>query len=175
MNFYSELPEETKTENLQLQITKAGNLDNLQWQTVTRERPQDNEIEIEVKVTGLNFRDVMVALDLYPDDSQFLGLECTGIVTNVGKQVTDFQVGDQVITISSHSFSKYLTVNSLLAIRQPDCLNFEQAATIPVTFLTAYYTLVHLAKLQPGEKILIHAAAGGVGLAAIQIAQKIGA
>ncbi|MEM9273738.1 MAG: type I polyketide synthase, partial [Cyanobacteria bacterium P01_F01_bin.143] len=170
LNFSAELPE-----NLQLQITNTGNLDNLQWNSVPRQEPQDNEIEIQVKATGLNFRDVMVALDLYPDNAKFLGLECAGIVTNVGKDVTNFKIGDEAIAIASHSFSEYLTVNSLLAIPKPQSLSFPQAATIPVTFLTAYYTLVHLAQLQPVEKVLIHSAAGGVGLAAIQIAQQIGA
>ena len=161
--------------NLQLHLDLAGSLDSLSWKAVTRTQPQDNEIEIEVKATGLNFRDVMVALDLYPDDTKFLGLECAGIVTKIAKGVTNFQPGDEVMAICDRSFSKYLTVNSLLAIKKPTFLSDPEAATIPVTFLTAYYTLNHIAQLQPGEKVLIHAAAGGVGLAAIQIAQQLGA
>ena len=162
-------------DNQQLQITDKGNLDTLQWQSSTREQPQHNQIEIKVKAMGLNFRDVMIALNLYPDDSQFLGLECAGVVTAIGEGVTNFQIGDEVIAITDHSFSQYVTVDAVLAIPKPDCLTFTEAATIPVTFLTAYYTLVHQGKLQPGEKILIHCAAGGVGLAAIAIAQQIGA
>ena len=165
----------SKPENQQLQISIPGNLDSLEWKPVSRKQPQPNEIEIEVKATGLNFRDVMVALDLYPDETKFLGLECAGIVTKIGKAVTNFKIGDEVVAISNNSFSQYLTVNSQLAIGKPATLSFIEAATIPVTFLTAYYTLVYVAKLQPGEKILIHAAAGGVGIAAIQIAQQIGA
>ena len=161
--------------NKQLEINYPGNLDSLQWKPLTRQQPQDNEIEIEVKATGLNFRDVMVALDLYPDDTKFLGLECAGIVTKLGSNVQNFKIGDEVIAISDNSFSQYLNVNSLLAIPKPPSLSLTAAATIPVTFLTTYYTLVYLAQLQPGEKILIHAAAGGVGLAAIQIARNIGA
>lgn len=161
--------------NLRLEINSPGNLDSLAWKSIPRMQPQDKEIEIEVKATGLNFRDVMVALDLYPDDTKFFGLECAGVVTAVGQAVTDFNVGDEVIAVSDNSFSKYLTVNSLLAISKPKTLSFPQAATVPIAFLTAYYTLVHRARLQPGETVLIHAAAGGVGLAAIQIAQQIGA
>ena len=161
--------------NLQLEISNPGDIDSLEWKTVSRRQPLDNEIEIEIKATGLNFRDVMVALDLYPDETKFLGLECAGVVTAIGKQVTNFQIGDEVIAIAPFSFSKYITVNSLLAISKPESFTFTEAATIPVTFLTAYYTLSHLAQLQPGEKVLIHAAAGGVGLAAIQIAQQLGA
>ncbi len=159
--------------NQQLQISHAGNLDSLQWQPITRSQPQDREIEIEVKATGLNFRDVMIALNLYPDETKFLGLECAGVVTAVGT-AGDFQLGDEVVTISANSFSQYLTVDSRLAIHKPEC-SFAQAATIPVTFLTAYYTLSYVAQIKPGEKVLIHAAAGGVGLAAIQIAQRLGA
>ena len=161
-------------DNLQLQIYNPGNLDSLQWQPIARHAPEDNQIEIEVKATGLNFRDVMVALDLYPDETKFLGLECAGVVTRVGKQVSSFKPGDEVIAIADSSFSQYVLVDSLLAIAKPD-LSYAAATTIPVTFLTAYYTLVYLAQLQPGEKVLIHAAAGGVGLAAIQIAQQLGA
>ncbi|PSB08743.1 polyketide synthase [Pleurocapsa sp. CCALA 161] len=164
-----------RKENFQLCINNPGNLDSLQWQSVNRKQPQDHEIEIEVKATGLNFRDVMVALDLYPDETKFLGLECAGIVTQLGKDVTSFKIGDEVMAIADHSFSQYLVVNSLLAINKPASFSLLEAATIPVTFLTAYYTLVYVAKLQPGEKVLIHAAAGGVGLAAIQIAQHLDA
>jgi myxalamid-type polyketide synthase MxaB len=164
-----------KAGNLQLHIDNPGNLDSLQWKSVNRQQPQDYEIEIEVKATGLNFRDVMVALDLYPDETKFLGLECAGVVTKLGKAVTSFKIGDEVMAIANHSFSQYLVVNSQLAINKPASFSLIEAATIPVTFLTAYYTLVYVAKLQPGEKVLIHAAAGGVGLAALQIAQHIGA
>ena len=164
-----------KPANLQLKINNPGNLDSLQWQPVARKQPLDHEITVEVKATGLNFRDVMVALDLYPDQTKFLGLECAGVVRQLGKAVTNFQVGERVIAISDKSFSQYLTVDALLATHQPRSLSHPEAATIPVTFLTAYYTLIQLAQLQPGQKVLIHAAAGGVGLAAIQIAQHIGA
>ena len=159
----------------QLQITNKGNLDSLQWQHTTRKPPQHNQIEIKVKATGLNFRDVMIALDLYPDELQFLGLECVGEVTAIGEGVSNFQIGDEVIAIASGSFSNYVTVDAELAIAKPSNLTFNEAATIPVTFLTAYYTLVYKAKLQRGEKILIHSAAGGVGLAAVAIAKLIGA
>jgi acyl transferase domain-containing protein/acyl-CoA synthetase (AMP-forming)/AMP-acid ligase II/acyl carrier protein len=161
--------------NLQLQINHPGNLDSLQWQAANRQQPLANEIEIEVKATGLNFRDVMVALDLYPDDTKFLGLECAGIVIAVGSAVSDFKSGDEVMAVAENSFSQYVVVDAQLAINKPASFSLLEAVTIPVTFLTAYYTLVYLAKLQPGQKVLIHAAAGGVGLAAIQIAQYLGA
>ena len=169
---YAGKTERNNLESVRLEIARPGDLDSLQWTSVSRIPPKDNEVEIEVKATGLNFRDVMVALDLYPNETN-LGLECAGTVTAVGN-AAKFQVGDRVMAIAPNSFSRYLTVNSLLAIAQPN-LTFEEAATIPVTFLTAHYTLVRLARLQPGETVLIHAAAGGVGLAAIQIARQLGA
>ncbi|MEL7079358.1 MAG: SDR family NAD(P)-dependent oxidoreductase [Cyanobacteria bacterium J06582_2] len=163
-----------QNQNSRLEINHPGDLDSLTWTSIPRSQPQAHEIEIEVRATGLNFRDVMVALDLYPDETKFLGLEAAGVVTQVGKDVSNFKPGDEVMAISDKSFSQYLVVDSKLAIAKP-AVSFSAAATIPVTFLTAYYTLVYLAKLQPGDKILIHAAAGGVGIAAVQIAQQIGA
>ena len=161
--------------NSQLAIAQPGNLDTLEWQTSDRPQPKAGQIEIAVRATGLNFRDVTVALGLYPGKAQFLGLECAGEVTAVGSEVQDFQVGDLVTAIAPNSFSHYVIADARLAIHQPDNLSFSQAVTIPVTFLTAYHTLVNLARLQPGERVLIHSAAGGVGLAAVAIAQKIGA
>ncbi len=161
--------------NHQLQITQQGNLDSLEWQPTNRTKPGAGQVEIAVKATGLNFRDVTVALGLYPDKAQFLGLECAGEITALGENITDFKIGDQVIAITSKSFSKYVVADASLAVLKPINLTFSQAATIPVTFLTAYHTLVNQARLQPGESILIHSAAGGVGLAAIAIAQQIGA
>ncbi|NJO93486.1 MAG: zinc-binding dehydrogenase, partial [Hydrococcus sp. RM1_1_31] len=160
---------------LRLEIENRGTLDNLQWQPTTRRQPDANEIEIQVHTTGLNFRDVLNALGLYPGSPGLLGLECAGEIVAVGSGVEDFQVGDAVIAIASGSFNQYVTVDAAFAVRKPKNLNFEEAATIPTAFLTAYYTLHHLAKIQPGDKVLIHAAAGGVGLAAIQIAQQAGA
>jgi acyl transferase domain-containing protein/acyl-CoA synthetase (AMP-forming)/AMP-acid ligase II/acyl carrier protein len=165
----------TNPDNQQLQITTKGSLDTLQWQPTARRKPNRHQIEIKVKATGLNFRDVMISLNLYPDKSQFLGLECAGEVTAIGEGVSKFQVGDLVIAIAANSFSNYVIVDELLAIAKPQNLTFIEAATIPVTFLTAYYTLKQIANLQPGEKILIHSGAGGVGLAAIAIAQQRGA
>ncbi len=161
--------------NSQLAIAQPGNLDTLEWQTRDRHQPAVEQIEIAVKATGLNFRDVTVALGLYPGKAQFLGLECAGEITAVGSDVKDFKVGDLVIAIAPNSFSHYVIADARLAIHQPDNLSFSQAATIPVTFLTAYYTLINLARLKPGERVLIHSAAGGVGLATVAIAQKIGA
>ena len=166
---------ETPQANKQLVINQQGNLDSLEWQGTERAQPQPGQIEIAVKATGLNFRDVTVALGLYPDKAQFLGLECAGEITAIGEGVSGFKLGDRVIAIAASSFSNYVITEAALAVLKPDNLSYSEAVTIPVTFLTAYHTLVNQAKLQPGESILIHSAAGGVGLAAVAIAQQIGA
>ncbi|OKH23568.1 polyketide synthase [Hydrococcus rivularis NIES-593] len=160
---------------VRLEIENRGVLDNLHWQPTTRRQPSVGEIEIQVRATGLNFRDVLNALRLYPGDAGLLGLECVGEVVAIGQGVRDFQIGDAVVAIASGSFSQYVTVNAALAVHKPENLSFEEAVTIPGAFSTAYYSLHHLAKISAGDRILIHAAAGGVGLATIQLAQQAGA
>ncbi len=159
----------------QLQITKRGTLENLKLEPTTRRQPKSGEIEIRVLASGLNFRDVLNALDLYPGDAGSLGGECAGKITTIGEGVEGFEIGDPVIAIVPGSFSQYVTINAAMVAPKPEKLSFEEAATIPVVFLTAYYTLHHLAKISAGDRVLIHAATGGVGQAAIQLAQQAGA
>jgi malonyl CoA-acyl carrier protein transacylase len=162
-------------ESYQLQITQRGTLENLTLVPTTRRQPKAGEIEIRVQASGLNFRDVLNALDLYPGDPGPLGAECAGEIVAIGEKTEGFQVGDPVIAIAPSSFSQYVTVNAAMVAPKPEKLSFEEAATIPVVFLTAYYTLHHLAKISAGDRVLIHAATGGVGQAAIQLAQQAGA
>jgi len=159
----------------QLKITMPGTLSQLQWQPIPRVRPQAGEVELRVQATGLNFRDVLNALDLYPGEAGPLGLECVGEVVAVGPGVDTVQVGDTVMAIAPASFTDYVTVDANLVAPKPDTLTAAAAATLPTTFLTAYYALVAVGQLSERDHILIHAAAGGVGQAAIQIAQSIGA
>ncbi|MEA5581854.1 SDR family NAD(P)-dependent oxidoreductase [Nodularia harveyana UHCC-0300] len=158
-----------------LTISTRGTLENLEFTPTERHLPQKGEVEIRVRATGLNFRDLLNALDLYPGDPGALGGECAGEIVAVGEGVTSLRVGDAVVAIAPASFSQYVTVNAQMVAPKPDNLTFAEATTIPITFLTAYYSLHHLAKISPGERVLIHAAAGGVGQAAIQLAQQIGA
>lgn len=162
-------------ENYHLTMEAQGVIDHLQIREKQRSSLGEHEVEIEVKAAGLNFRDVMNVLGLYPGDAGKLGGECAGIVTNVGSAVKDFRVGERVCGIASGCFSKYVVAHELLICKVPQHIDFAAAATIPITFLTAHYAFDRVAKLQRGEKVLIHAAAGGVGLAAIQLAQNIGA
>ncbi|MBD2364812.1 SDR family NAD(P)-dependent oxidoreductase [Anabaena minutissima FACHB-250] len=158
-----------------LTISQKGTLENLTFESTVRRSPDAGEVEIRVRATGLNFRDLLNALDLYPGDAGTLGGECAGEIVAVGAGVSGLAVGDAVVAIAPASFSQYVTVNAQMVAPKPANLTFAEAATIPITFLTAYYSLHHLGKIAPGERVLIHAAAGGVGQAAIQLAQQIGA
>ncbi|MET3805475.1 acyl transferase domain-containing protein/NADPH:quinone reductase-like Zn-dependent oxidoreductase/acyl carrier protein [Nakamurella sp. UYEF19] len=135
-----------------------------------------DEIRISVRAAGVNFRDVMNVLDMYPGDAGWLGLECAGVVIEIGPDVTDLLPGDRVLGITrSEAFATSAICERNMAARMPNGWTFAQAAAAPLVFLTAYYALVDLAALQPRERILVHAAAGGVGMAAVQLAQHLGA
>ncbi len=161
-----------------LEITTPGVLDELRFRELRRRKPGAEEIEIEICAAALNFRDVMKALGIYPMESDMdllLGDECSGRVVTVGRKVKDFKIGDEVIVSALGCFASHITVPALCAIKKPARITFEEAVTIPVTFMTAWYALHTLGQIKQGEKILIQAGTGGVGLAAIQIAQLAGA
>ncbi len=158
-----------------------GQLRNLRWEEGPRITPGLGEVEVQIRATGLNFRDVMYALGMLSDDAiengfagPTLGLEFAGEILRTGPDVDDIGVGDRVVGFGPSSFGNRLVVSTSVLSPIPPGISFEAAATIPTTFFTAYYAMHYLAKLQPGERILIHGAAGGVGIAAIQIAKWIG-
>jgi NADPH:quinone reductase-like Zn-dependent oxidoreductase/acyl carrier protein len=140
-----------------------------------RRQPGPGEVEIRVRATGLNFRDVLNVLGLYPGDAGPLGGECAGEVVAIGEGVSRLAVGDPVVALAPGCFSSYATTLAALAVPIPQHLGFEEAATIPIAFLTADYALRRLGRMRAGDRILIHAASGGVGLAAVQLAQMAGA
>jgi acyl transferase domain-containing protein/NADPH:quinone reductase-like Zn-dependent oxidoreductase/acyl carrier protein len=151
---------------------------HLRWAPTSRRAPEADEIEIAVHATGLNFRDVMWGLGLLPEDiledgyaGPNFGLECAGEVIRVGADVKTMQPGDQVVAFARQAFATHVTVPATIASPRPKGLTPEAAATIPVAFLTAYYGLITCARLKPREWVLIHGGAGGVGLAALQIAR----
>ena len=160
---------------VQLTLPVRGLLDHLTWQPVTRRTPGRGEVEIRVRATGLNFRDVLNALGLYPGDAGAPGSECAGEIVAVGDGVTELRVGDEALALAAGSFSAYTVTRAEFVVPKPPTMTFDEAATWPVAFLTAHYGLQQLAHLSPGARVLIHAAAGGVGLAAVQIAQRAGA
>lgn len=137
---------------------------------------------VQVMATGLNFRDVMLTMGLLPDDaveSGFaradLGLEFSGRVLCTGSEVTDLAPGDRVVGFGRACFASSVLTEARCLARIPEHLSYESAASLPVVFFTAWYSLKHLANLRKGERLLIHGAAGGLGMAALQIARYLGA
>jgi NADPH:quinone reductase-like Zn-dependent oxidoreductase/acyl carrier protein len=161
-----------------LETSGSGVLENLSLRATERRKPGPGQVEIRVEIAGLNFRDVLLALGLLPglpDGTVPLGFECAGVVTAVGEGVERLRPGDEVVAIAAHSLSSHVITDAGFAAPRPARLGLDAAATLPVAFLTAYYALLHLARLAPGERVLIHSASGGVGLAAVQLARKVGA
>ena len=158
-----------------LEASRAGSLDGLARAPMARREPGTGEVEIEVAAAGLNFRDVLSALGMYPGAAGPVGGECAGVVSRVGPGVNTLAVGDEVMAFARGSFASHVVVRPSFALRRPAGLSVAEAASTPIAFLTALYALQRLAGLQRGERVLIHAAAGGVGLAAVQVAQRLGA
>lgn len=167
-------PLQMDSQPVHLDISARGVLDNLQFVPMKRRAPEAGEIELRVLASGLNFRDVLKALGMYPGDVGPFGDECVGEVTAVGRGVNGVKVGDIVLGIATDSFATYVTTRAEVVIHKPEFLSVEEAATLP-TFLTAYYALHHLGQMTAGDKVLIHAAAGGVGMTAVQLAMRAGA
>ena len=159
---------------VQVMIRERGELGNLQVCPMERRPPGPGEVEVRVGATGLNFRDVMNALGTYPGDAGPLGDECSGVVRAVGPGVEELLPGDEVMGFVPAAFGSFVTAPADLFVKRPERLSREEAAATPIAFLTAEYALAHLGRLQAGERVLIHAAAGGVGLAAVQLAQRAG-
>lgn len=158
-----------------LSTKTPGILDGLDYRTTRRIQPAPGEVEIEVYATGLIFRDVLIALGMYPGADAVFGGECSGRISSVGEGVDEFAVGDPVFGLVQTGFSTWTTTPAELVVRKPEGLSFEDAAAIPSAFVTAWYALRTVGKLEPGERVLIHAASGGVGQAAVQIAESVGA
>jgi acyl transferase domain-containing protein/NADPH:quinone reductase-like Zn-dependent oxidoreductase/NADP-dependent 3-hydroxy acid dehydrogenase YdfG len=132
------------------------------------------QVRVEVRASGVNFRDVVVALGLVPG-MRGLGGELAGVVTAVGPDVPDLRPGDRVLGLGPATFGPVAVTDHRWLAPMPDGWTFEQAAAVPIAYLTAYYGLVDLAGLSPGQKVLVHAGAGGVGTAAVQLARHLGA
>jgi NADPH:quinone reductase-like Zn-dependent oxidoreductase/short-subunit dehydrogenase/acyl carrier protein len=165
-----------------LDFTMPGQLKNLHWRPLAERALGPDEIEIQPKAVGLNFRDVMYAMGLLSDEAvengfagATLGMELSGVVTRVGAEVEEFAPGDAVVAFAPACFASRVITKAGSAALKPEAWSFEEAATVPTVFFTVYYALHYLARLQPGEKVLIHGAAGGVGIAAIQVARYLGA
>jgi NADPH:quinone reductase-like Zn-dependent oxidoreductase/SAM-dependent methyltransferase/acyl carrier protein len=155
-----------------------GALDGISRETLSTDAlraPGPDEVEIAVEATSLNFKDVLNALGMYPGNPGPLGGECAGIVRRVGPRVSHVHAGDRVMAVASGSFASHVVARGTLVQPLPDGMSFEEGAAFPIAYLTAHFCLDHLARVQPGDRVLVHAAAGGVGMAAVHLALRAGA
>ncbi len=158
----------------ELAISARGTLDNLVLRSAVRHTPGPGEVEIRVHATGLNFKDVLNTLGMYPGDPGQLGGECAGIVVAVGSGVTHLHIGDPVVALAPGCFKTYVVAPAMFVAPKPVNLSFAQAAGLLIANVTADFALRHLGQMKTGERVLIHAAAGGVGLAAVGLAKQAG-
>jgi len=163
----------------QVWITKRGGPEVLQVREAPDPEPKPGEIRVRVAAAGVNFADVMARMGLYPDAPPLpavVGYEVAGTVDRVGAGVEGFREGDRVGSSTRFGgYSDVVCVPAVQAQRMPDGLSFEKAAAIPVNYMTAWLMLVTLGNVRPGDRVLVHAVAGGVGQAALQICRWKGA
>ncbi|MFI6134241.1 SDR family NAD(P)-dependent oxidoreductase, partial [Micromonospora sp. NPDC051141] len=159
-----------------LDVSEPGSLDNL---TVV-DCPEAaaplaaGQVRVGVRAAGLNFRDVWLALGMSPDPAAVMGSEAAGVVLETAPDVTGMVVGDRVFGMFDGAFGPVAVTDHRLLARVPQGWSFTRAASVPIVYLTAFYALRDLAEVRPGQRILIHAAAGGVGMAAVQLAHAWG-
>ncbi|WP_342353924.1 type I polyketide synthase [Micromonospora sagamiensis] len=154
---------------------RPGTLDGVEIVPTSPVDLAPGEVRIAVRATGVNFRDVLMALGMYPDPDAVMGSEGAGIVLEVGPGVDGLAPGDRVFGLFEPGFGPQVVAQRERIARIPAGWSFVEAASVPVVFLTAYYGLRVLAGLRAGESVLVHSGAGGVGMAAIQLAQHFGA
>ena len=163
---------------LRLESRERGHLETLRFAPFAEFACEAGQVLIEVKAAGMNFRDVLKALALYPGeapDSRIFGDEVAGIVKSVGPGVTHVKPGDRVFGLAVFGLASVTLARAGDIRRIPAGLSFEEAATLPVVFMTSWHALQNVARIRKGETVLVHAGAGGVGMAAIQIAHHLGA
>uniref|UniRef100_UPI0012F94B70 type I polyketide synthase n=1 Tax=Microtetraspora niveoalba TaxID=46175 RepID=UPI0012F94B70 len=158
-----------------LDVTGEGTLDNLALVAAPDAdvTPGPGQVRVAVRAAGVNFRDVLIALGMYPDRAR-MGAEAAGVVVEAGPGVEDLVPGDRVFGFFPGGIGSYAVTDRDLLARIPDGWSFSRAASVPVAFATAYYGLRDLAAVRPGESVLVHAAAGGVGMAAVQLGRHLG-
>ncbi|MEU2032856.1 SDR family NAD(P)-dependent oxidoreductase [Nocardia amamiensis] len=162
-------------EDYRLVAHRSGEFGKLRLESGARRAPGTGEVEIAVAATGINAHDIWVASGLHPDAAAALGLECAGRVVAVGAGVADFAVGDRVVALAGRSFARYVTADHRLVAALPDRLSFAEGATVPFSFTAAWHALFDVGELRSGDRVLVHAPADGVGMAAVQLAAHAGA
>ncbi|MCK6548425.1 acyltransferase domain-containing protein, partial [Myxococcota bacterium] len=162
------------SEGFALDASRRGVIDALTFTRLTPRAPGPGDVCITVRAAGLNFSDVLKALGVYPGDAP-LGAECAGVISAIGPGVEGLAVGDEVVAIAPGCFASEVVTHAALVAKKPAGTTFEAAATLPIAQLTASWSLETLGRIRRGDRVLIHSATGGVGLAAIAIARRVGA
>ncbi|PHH63369.1 hypothetical protein CDD81_6066 [Ophiocordyceps australis] len=165
---------QTKT----LEAARIGQLQTLQWvdkDDFGGDQLGDEQVVLEPRAVGLNFKDILVAMGIVEGYRPGLGIECAGIVRQVGSKVCNVVPGDRVMQTGHGCFSTTLVVDSSSLVKIPDSLSFEDAATVPCVYGTAIHALINLGGLRQGQTVLVHSACGGVGIAALNICRMVGA
>src|SRR5579871_2020725 len=156
----------------QVWITKTGAPEVLQVREAKDPDAQKGQVRIRVHAAGINFADLMARVGLYPDAPKLpavVGYEVAGTIDQVGEGVSDFKVGDRVLAMPRFGgYTDVLVVPAAQTAKLPDAMTFEEGAALPVTYLTAHHMMLFTGHLRPKSRVLIHSAAGGVGIAAIQ-------
>ncbi|KAI3391820.1 hypothetical protein diail_6766, partial [Diaporthe ilicicola] len=162
---------------IRLWCDRLGAMNSVHFNEIVDESEclDDGEIEVEVCAAGVNFKDIMTSLGIVPEDEHRLGHEGAGLITRMGRGVASFRVGDRVAFYARGAFANRIRVPKEAAFSIPDSLSFAQAATMSVVYFTAVYSLIEIARVKKGQSVLIHSAAGGVGLASIQVCRYLGA
>jgi polyketide synthase 12 len=159
-----------------LGMSSKGTFENLAFEPIPNaDAPlEPGQVRIAVRTMAANFRDVMIALGLYPDDDAVMGVEASGIVVETASEDGRFAIGDRVTGLFPEGTGSMATTDARLLMEIPSGWSYADAATAPVVFATAYYALTTLADAKAGQRVLVHAAAGGVGMAAVQLARHLG-
>ncbi len=160
-------------------ITQTAAGADLIWREAPQPEPGPGQLLVRVRAAGVNRADLVQAAGQYPPpagESEILGLEVAGEVAAIGDGVAGFTIGDKVFgLVAGGGYAEYCLLDARLAVPQPAGLGDEQAASLPETWLTAWLNLVDIGQVRPGQRVLIHAGASGVGAAAIQLAHALGA
>jgi alcohol dehydrogenase len=160
-------------------VPKPGSLNNLQLEHGTLATPGPGEVTIAIKTIGLNYADIFAVMGLYsatPEGPFIPGLEYAGEIVALGHRVTNCQVGDRIMGVTRFgAYTTHLNIDARYVFPLPESWTYQEGAAFLVQVLTAYYALVPLGNLQKGQSVLIHSAAGGVGIQANRIAKKLGA
>lgn len=177
-------PSRRQTDEYRLAVAEPGVLESVRPTSVPRRAPGADEVEVRIAAAALNFLDVLKAMGVCPgfapSPDVALGAEAAGVVTAIGPAVEGVSVGDEVVVVTPSYdrvglLARYATVPAAFVAPRPSHLTLEESCAVPVGYLTAYYGLVELGRLHAGDRVLIHAATGGVGLAAIELCRNVGA